>query len=105
MNISPGAADFARGYAAGRPQLVWTRIVADTETPVGAMLKLATPGEGAFLLESVEGGAVRGRYSLLGLAPDLVWRATGDASEINRDWRHDRTAFTPAKPCSFRDSG
>jgi len=76
------------------PRLVWQRIVADTETPVGAMLKLAKPGEGAFLLESVEGGAVRGRYSLLGLDPDLVWRATGDRCEINRTWQADRSAFT-----------
>ena len=80
---------------AGRPQLVWQRIVADTETPVAAMLKLAEPGSGAFLLESVEGGAVRGRYSLLGLAPDLVWRATGDRAEVNRRWQHDRAAFEP----------
>ena len=73
--------------------MVWIRIVADTETPVSAMLKLGTPGSGAFLLESVEGGAVRGRYSLLGLDPDLVWRATGDGCEVNRDWQRDRTAF------------
>lgn len=91
--IAPPVADFARSYEAGQPQLVWLRIVADTETPVGAMLKLARPGEGAFLLESVEGGAVRGRYSLLGLDPDLVWRATGDACEVNRRWQTDPEAF------------
>ncbi len=93
--IAPGAANFAATYEARQPQLVWQRIVADTETPVGAMLKLARPGEGAFLLESVEGGAVRGRYSLLGLAPDLVWRATGETCEVNRSWQTDRAAFEP----------
>ncbi|TRW15285.1 anthranilate synthase component I [Glacieibacterium frigidum] len=61
------------------------------------MLKLARPGEGAFLLESVEGGAVRGRYSLLGLDPDLVWRATGDRAEVNRRWQTDRAAFEPCE--------
>ncbi|NBC36130.1 anthranilate synthase component I [Novosphingobium sp. FSY-8] len=81
--------------AAGKPALVWRRLIADTETPVGAGLKLIENGRGDFLLESVEGGEVRGRYSLLGLAPDLVFRATGDAAEINRDWAHDRDAFTP----------
>ncbi len=93
--ISPDVDAFARGLAAGEAQLVWTRIVADTETPVSAMLKLGGAESGAFLLESVEGGQVRGRHSLLGIDPDLVWRATGDASEINRDWRHDRDAFVP----------
>ena len=86
---------FAPGYAARRPQLVWHRIIADTETPVSAMLKLGRGGSGAFLLESVEGGAVRGRYSLLGLEPDLVWRATGKAAEINTQWATDTTAFVP----------
>jgi anthranilate synthase component 1 len=79
----------------GRPQLIWTRIVADTETPVSAMLKLGNEGSGAFLLESVEGGQVRGRHSLLGLDPDLVWRARGNTSEINRRWQTDRDAFEP----------
>src|SRR5690606_14130490 len=81
--------------AAGRPALVWRKLVADTETPVGAALKLIEPGRGDFLLESVEGGAVRGRYSLLGLDPDLIFRATGHACEINRRWKHDRDAFEP----------
>src|SRR5690606_18012135 len=73
--------------AAGRPALVWRKLVADTETPVGAALKLIEPGRGDFLLESVEGGEVRGRYSLLGLDPDLMFRATGHACEVNRKWR------------------
>lgn len=79
----------------GRPALVWRRLIADTETPVGAGLKLIEPGRGDFLLESVEGGEVRGRYSLLGLDPDLVFRARGHKAEINRDWRRDREAFAP----------
>jgi len=83
----------ARALAAGRPALVWRRQVSDTETPVGAALKLFEAERGDWLLESVEGGAVRGRYSLIGLDPDLVFRASGEACEINRQWRSDRGAF------------
>ena len=101
--IAPDQSTFVAALAAGKAQLVWTRIVADTETPVSAMLKLGAAQSGSFLLESVEGGQVRGRYSLLGLNPDLVWRATGDASEINRNWRHDRDAFVPL-PCGALDA-
>jgi anthranilate synthase component 1 len=79
----------------GNPALVWRRVIADTETPVGAAVKLFAGERGDFLLESVEGGEVRGRYSLLGLAPDLVFRATGHAAEINRAWATDREAFEP----------
>ncbi|MEO6387107.1 MAG: anthranilate synthase component I [Croceibacterium sp.] len=79
--------------AAGQPALVWRKLVADTETPVGAGLKLIETGRGDFLLESVEGGSVRGRYSLLGLDPDLMFRAVGHAAQVNRSWRHDRDAF------------
>jgi len=79
----------------GKPAIVWRREIADTETPVSAALKLIVEGRGDFLLESVEGGAVRGRYSLLGLAPDLVFRAQGDQAEVNRVWETDRTGFAP----------
>ena len=92
------ATDAAAALAAGRPALLWRRQVADTETPVAAALKLIEPGRGDFLLESVEGGAMRGRHSLIGLAPDLVFRAHGDHAEVNRRWATDRTAFAPAGP-------
>ncbi|MBX7481211.1 anthranilate synthase component I [Qipengyuania sp. 6D47A] len=81
--------------AGGKPALVWREVVADTETPVGAALKLFKEGRGDFLLESVEGGEVRGRYSLIGLDPDLVFRATGNDAAINRDWQHSEDAFEP----------
>ena len=80
---------------AGRAALLWRQQVADTETPVAAALKLIEPGRGDFLLESVEGGATRGRHSLIGLAPDLVFRAQGQRAEINRAWATDRDAFAP----------
>ncbi|MFN3519685.1 MAG: anthranilate synthase component I [Sphingomonas sp.] len=79
----------------GRPALLWRRRIADTETPVAAALKLIEPGRGDYLLESVEGGAIRGRYSMLGLAPDLVFRAEGNDAAINRQWLTDRSAFAP----------
>lgn len=82
--------------AAGRPALIWQRELADTDTPVAAALKLIEPGRGDFLLESVEGGAVRGRHSMIGLAPDLVFRANGEQAEVNADWLTDRAAFRPA---------
>ncbi len=94
-SLPENAAAARDALAAGRPALVWQRIVADTETPVGAALKLIEPERGDFLLESVEGGETRGRYSLLGLDPDLVFRATATHCEVNRRWQHDRAAFEP----------
>ncbi|MBJ6121253.1 anthranilate synthase component I [Sphingomonas mollis] len=87
--------DSRAALAAGKPALIWRRQVADTETPVAAALRLMEPGRGDFLLESVEGGAIRGRHSLLGLAPDLVFRAHGNDAAINRRWTTDRDAFEP----------
>jgi anthranilate synthase component 1 len=79
----------------GKAALVWRRQVADTDTPVAAAIKLIVPGRGDFLLESVEGSSTRGRYTLLGLAPDLMFRAHGEKAEINRLWAHDHEAFEP----------
>src|SRR5579863_2426306 len=89
INADHAEAELSRGQAT----LVWRRLIADTETPVGAGVKLIEPGRGDFLLESVEGGSVRGRYSLLGLDPDLVFRAHAHQSTINRQWQHDRDKF------------
>ncbi|MEM8827432.1 MAG: chorismate-binding protein, partial [Pseudomonadota bacterium] len=86
--IRPGADDFRSTYRAGRPQLLWTETVADTDTPVSAMLKLARPATGAFLLESVEGGTVRGRYSLLGVDPDFAFVAKGEEAFAAADFAH-----------------
>ncbi len=78
---------------AGRPAVIWRRQLADLDTPIGAALKLMEPGRGDFVLESVEGGNVRGRYTYVGLAPDLVFRAQGERAETNRNWLADRDAF------------
>jgi anthranilate synthase component 1 len=83
MHIEPSEAEFAERYAAGKPQVVWTTLVADLETPVSAFLKLGGGKPMSFLFESVEGGAVRGRYSIIGLNPDLIWRANGVRAEVN----------------------
>jgi anthranilate synthase component 1 len=91
----------AEALADGRSSLIWRRRIADTETPVSAALKLIEPERGDFLLESVEGGETRARHSFVGLAPDLVFRASGDAAEINTQWSTDRAAFAPCEQGSL----
>ncbi|MEW6120973.1 MAG: anthranilate synthase component I [Pseudomonadota bacterium] len=86
---------FARRYQSGDAQVVSTTLVADLETPVSAFLKIAGERPNAFLLESVEGGETRGRYSMIGLDPDVIWRANGETAEINRTALTNKTAFTP----------
>jgi anthranilate synthase component 1 len=95
MQIEPSQAAFAERYASGEPQVVWTTLVADLETPVSAYLKLGGGKPMSFLLESVEGGEARGRYSIIGLEPDLIWRAVGNKAEINRVARTKPNGFAP----------
>ncbi len=84
MIIQPDYDSFAQAYERGEAQIVSTRLVADLETPVSAKLKLARNARYSFLLESVEGGAVRGRYSIIGLNPDLIWKVKDGKAAINR---------------------
>ena len=93
MSISPDFDAFAARYDAGTPQVVSTKLVADLDTPVSAYLKLADGRANSFLLESVEGGSVRGRYSIIGLKPDVIWRCIKGIAEINRHARSDALAF------------
>src|SRR6266567_3229158 len=100
MAVLPEFSAFARGYDEGRGQTVYTRLIADLETPVSAFLKLGEGRDNAFLFESVQGGETRGRYSIIGLKPDLIWRCRDGKAEINRAALHDENKFVPetAKP-------
>ncbi|MDR3521540.1 MAG: anthranilate synthase component I [Acidocella sp.] len=94
--VAPPAYDaFRAAYEAGRGSLVWRHDVADLLTPVAAFLKLAHGKKFSFLLESVEGGATRGRYSVIGMAPDLIWRCDNGVALLNRDAQHDPDHFLP----------
>lgn len=90
-----GRAAALEALARGDGAVVWQRLIADVETPVSAALKLIEPGRGDWVLESVESGETRGRYSLLGLDPDLMFEVRGDSARINRGWQHDRESFVP----------
>lgn len=90
----PSFQTFEDLYAKGS-QVVWTSLVSDLDTPVSAFLKLANGNKNAFLFESVEGGASRGRYSIIGLEPDLIWRANGNRAEINLSPELGDDHFTP----------
>src|SRR5689334_20156580 len=100
MAIEPDFPAFARRHDAGAPQVLYTRLIADLETPVSAFLKLGEGTQNAFLFESVQGGETRGRYSIIGLKPDLIWRCRAGRAEINRKARNDAEGFVPeaAKP-------
>ena len=95
MTIEPSPGDFAARYDAGVAQVVWTRLIDDLETPVSAYLKIGQGRPYAFLFESVEGGAWRGRYSVITLKPDLVWRCRGDQAEVAEGGDIAAGRFTP----------
>ena len=78
--LTPSYEAFAKGYEDGRNQVVYARLAADLDTPVSLMLKLAEARADSFVLESVTGGEVRGRYSIIGMKPDLIWQCHGEAS-------------------------
>ncbi|PZX18496.1 anthranilate synthase component 1 [Palleronia aestuarii] len=95
MRIVPDFETFAQGFERGENQVVYARLAADLDTPVSLMLKLGAAGRDTFLLESVTGGEVRGRYSIIGMKPDLIWECRGTTSRVNRQARFDPDAFEP----------
>ncbi|WP_417271234.1 anthranilate synthase component I [Celeribacter sp.] len=93
--LIPSFPDFEAAYNAGQNQVVYAKVAADLDTPVSIMLKLAGARTDSFILESVTGGEVRGRYSIIGMKPDLVWKCEGTKASINRNARFDADGFTP----------
>ena len=98
--LFPPPDEFAAAYANGSG-VVWTTRVSDLETPVSALLKLGPNKPGAFLLESVQGGDFRGRYSIIGLKPDLVWRVKNGRAETSRGGFAD-AAFRPQRDAALK---
>ncbi|MFP1645032.1 anthranilate synthase component I [Pontitalea aquivivens] len=103
--LSPSFEEFEAAWAQGRNQLVYARLAADLDTPVSLMLKLADAAPNSFMLESVTGGEVRGRYSIIGMKPDVIWQCRGSQARINRQARfEDRFEDLPGHPLdSLRD--
>ncbi|MDB5505731.1 MAG: trpE [Devosia sp.] len=86
---------FADRYDAGTAQIVFRRVVADLETPIGTYLKLAAGRRNTFLLESVQDGAIKGRYSIIGLLPDIILKVEAGVATINRSAHLDAESFEP----------
>jgi len=86
---------FAARYAAGASQIVFRRVVADLETPIGTYLKLAEGRANTFLLESVQDGSIKGRYSMIGLLPDVILKVEDGKASINRNAGFTPDAFVP----------
>jgi len=80
---SPEIDDFTAHFENGESQLVYHSFPGDLETPVGTYTKLCGDAPYAFLLESVEGGNVLGRYSIIGFAPDLIWKCKQGTVQIH----------------------
>ena len=84
MSYAPEFEDFATGYAAGRAQVVYREILADTDTTISALMKIGAERPYTSLLESVEGGVNLGRYSFIAFDPDLLWKRDQGKTWINR---------------------
>ena len=72
--IYPEKTDFFKKIKKHNNQLIWTTFKSDLDTPVSTYLKLCNKITNSFLLESVQDGTYRGRYSIIGFNPDIIWK-------------------------------
>ena len=85
MDFFPSLNEFNKKIKNQQNQIVYTKFSDDLDTPVSLILKLAKNEKNSFLLESVTGGEIKGRYSVLGMKPDLIWKSNLKESKINRN--------------------
>ncbi len=79
---------FFKNYNDGIPQIIQKEFIADIETPISSLIKISENEKYNFLLESVQGGDQRGRYSILGCDPDIIWEVNKNkakATALNKD--------------------
>lgn len=94
MKLTPEFDQFEKNYNKNINQIVYCRLAADLDTPVSLMLKLTNEEENSFILESVTGGEIRGRYSIVGMRPDKIWKCLGKKSYIKNLEQNGRGDFT-----------
>jgi anthranilate synthase component 1 len=80
----PDFEQFQRLTRQGNLIPIYREILADTETPVSALMKLRAKNH-LFLLESVEGGEKWGRYTFLGTDPHITFTVRGEEALIQED--------------------
>tara|TARA_B100000686_G_scaffold353925_1_gene461583 strand:- start:1645 stop:3150 length:1506 start_codon:yes stop_codon:yes gene_type:complete len=94
MLYQPSFSNFKKIIKINKSYVIWTTLVADLDTPVSAMMRIENEPY-SFLLESVEGGDTKGRYSILGLDPDLIWRSFGNKAELMLNFDKKKKKFIP----------
>ena len=75
MNTPVNQEEFLTNYRAGRDGLLYCEFPGDTITPITATMKLQSQSRHLFLLESVEQGKTRARFSFIGWQPLMLWEA------------------------------
>ena len=80
--LYPKASHLRNCYIKKKSQLLWTKVNTDLETPVSAYLKFCVKQKNSFLLESVQDGTFRGRYSIIGMDPDIIWKCIRNKAYI-----------------------
>ena len=79
--LQPDLKLFKKKYDQQKPQLLYTALSADLYTPVSILLKFEKE-KYIFLFESVEKGSQKGRYSVIGIKPDLIWECKNSISTV-----------------------
>ena len=100
MEITPNIKIFSKKFKSKKYNrfCIWTEISADLETPITAYLKLIKKNQNNFLLESVEGGSRRGRYSIIGIESDKILKCT----ELNKNTLSNlKKEISLLKTCTF----
>ena len=97
LNINPSLDLFLKNFKKKKNQIIWKSIKSDLDTPVSAYLKLCKNKENSFLLESVQDGTYRGRYSIIGTEPDLIWKCNNGIAYIKKIKYNESLGFVAQK--------
>jgi anthranilate synthase component I len=95
MGFNFSKKEFDQFFAKSGATVLFKKISTDVITPVLASLKVSEHfPNNHFLFESAENGNNKGRFSLLGFMPDLMWKCIGDKSFINTNFAENSQNFT-----------
>ena len=83
--LEPKFKDFKEKYENGIPQIVGFKFSSNDKTIISSYLKTSRNNKNSFLFESLEDGDTKGRFSIIGLNPDLIFKVEDNESIIEKN--------------------
>ena len=97
MQINTSFKDFKKKHSKKKHQILFKSFNCRNYYKVENLYKFLLAEKNSFIFESVEKGAIRGRYTIIGLNPDKIWDINNNVVTLYNNGRKTKIKTNPLK--------